>query len=175
MICISSAWDRHEIELRNYLHRQLGNNQIAEDILQDTFVKALKNSQQFCQLENPRAWLYHVAKNSLIDFHRTHKEYEEVQEEYPQPIEPSVPVVNLSACLPQAIKQLSLEDQEIIQYCDLNGHNQADFAKQKNISLVSAKSRIQRARKKLKTALNTACKIELDEQGKVCCFDPKCQ
>jgi RNA polymerase sigma-70 factor, ECF subfamily len=175
MICITTAWDKHENELRNYLREHLGNNHLAEDLLQDTFVKALSNNQKFCQLDNPRAWLYRVAKNALIDFRRTDKEHSEVENNTPELNNEVAPVVNLSKCLPQAIKKLSSEDQEIIQYCDLDGLNQNNYAQKKAISLASAKSRIQRARKRLKVELDLACKIVLDEQGNVCCFDQECQ
>jgi RNA polymerase sigma-70 factor, ECF subfamily len=175
MICITTAWDKHESELRNYLREHVGNNYLAEDLLQETFVKALANNQQFCRLDNPRVWLFRVAKNALIDFRRTDKEHAGIENDIPELNDEVAPVVNLSKCLPQAIKKLSSDDQEIIQYCDLDSLNQNDYAQKKAISLASAKSRIQRARKRLKFELDIACKIVLDEQGKVCCFDPNCQ
>ena len=77
--------------------------------------------------------------------------------------------------MPTALSNLSPEDKEIIELCDLEGLNQSQYAEKKGITLAGAKSRIQRARKRLKSELHSACKIILDENGNVCCFDPDCK
>ena len=175
MKCINLAWDKHENELRNFLRGQVREMALAEDLLQDVFVKALSDSSHFCQLENPRAWLYRVARNRVIDYRRTHKIHTEVDDGHPHQVNEISPVVNLSKCLPTALTKLSAEDKEIIEKCDLEGMNQAEFAKLKNITVPGAKSRIQRARKRLKVELHIACQIVLDDMGNVCCFDPNCK
>ncbi|MBC8212817.1 MAG: RNA polymerase sigma factor SigZ [Gammaproteobacteria bacterium] len=175
MKCITSAWDQHESELRHFLQSRINDQDVAEDLLQDVFVKALAQGQKFCQLENTRAWLYRVTRNHLIDYFRSHKIYQEVPEQLPDVVENSEPLVNLSRCLPTALTKLSNEDREVIELCDLQGLTQAEYALRKSITLPGAKSRLQRARKRLKIELNSACKIIFDEQGKVCCFDPECQ
>jgi len=175
MKCITDAWEKHENELRGFLFNQVKDAYLTEDLLQDVFVKALADNDQFCTLENVRAWLFRVTRNRLIDYYRTHKIYDEVPENLPEVNSPEEPVVDLSKCLPSALKNLSAEDQEIIELCDLDGMNQADYAKLKQLSTAGAKSRIQRARKRLKEELNIACKIVFDDQGNVCCFDPSCQ
>lgn len=175
MKCITAAWDLHEQELRLFLYGKIKDTGVAEDLLQDVFVKALAKREDFCELENSRAWLFKVTKNRLIDYHRTHKSHEEVDDQQAEEKDIKAPVVHLSKCLPTALKDLDDEDKDIIQACDLDGMKQADYAKQHNLSLVAAKSRIQRARKRLKIALHDACKIVLDDQGNVCCFDSQCQ
>lgn len=175
MKCITLAWDRYENELRHFLHSRLKDHAVAEDLLQDVFVKAITEGQRFCQLDNTRAWLFTVTRNRVTDYQRTHKIHDNVPQQLAASVDIAEPVVNLSKCLPAAIKKLSQEDQEIIQLCDLEGLNQSEYARQKGITLAGAKSRIQRARKRLKNELNIACKIIFDEQGNVCCFDPACK
>ncbi len=175
MKCVTDAWDLYEDELRAFLYKQTKDLSLADDLLQDVFVKALSENSKFCTLDNSRAWLYRVTKNRLIDYHRTHKAHDEVPDNLAEDKLKSEPVVKLSKCLPSALNNLSDEDREVIQLCDLDGMNQADYAKFKNLSTAGAKSRIQRARRRLKEELNIACKIVFDEQGKVCCFDPSCK
>jgi RNA polymerase sigma-70 factor (ECF subfamily) len=171
MNCIIKAWQDHEVELRAFLTSRVKDAHQAEDLLQDIFIKALAQGNQFCELENTRAWLFRVAKNQMIDFQRTHKEYEDVApEQATEANTESPPVVNLATCLPVALKKMNAEDQEIIQHCDLDGMNQADYAKLKGLSLTGAKSRIQRARRRLKDELKNTCQIIFDEEGNVCCF-----
>lgn len=174
MKCITTAWDLHEQELRLFLYGNIKDTAVAEDLLQDVFVKALAKREDFCELGNSRAWLFKVTKNRLIDYHRTHKSHEEVDDQQAEEKDIKAPVVHLSKCLPTALKQLDADDQKIIQQCDLDGLKQAEFAKQNGLTLVATKSRIQRARKRLKTALHDACQVILDEQGNVCCFNSDC-
>jgi len=51
--------------------------------------------------------------------------------------------------------------------------SQAEYAERLGISLPGAKSRVQRARQRLKAQLASACQVSFDEQGKVCCFKPR--
>jgi RNA polymerase sigma-70 factor (ECF subfamily) len=55
--------------------------EIAEDIVQDTFLKALKEWSYHSVPENPQAWLYRVAKNGAIDLLRRKKYSEEYNKE----------------------------------------------------------------------------------------------
>jgi len=172
MNCIIDAWHQHEAELRGYLTRQLRDAKLAEDILQDTFVKAIAQGKGFCSLDNPRAWLFRVARNQLVDHVRRRRDHTPV-DEHIAAHEPEIPVLEtLSACLPRAIKDLDAEDQEAITLCDLDGLTQAEYAKRKQLTLPGAKSRVQRARKRLKKALNEACQVRFDDAGNVCCFTP---
>ena len=175
MNCVTRAWSLHEVELRRFLLSRVRDAPLAEDLLQDVFVKALSAGPRFCALDNPRAWLFRVTTNRLIDFQRRHKEYQAIVDEQPAKSDRAAPLSSLSGCLPAALNNLSATDREIIERCDLEGLTQIEYAAQKGITLAGAKSRIQRARKRLKNALQIACRIELDEQGNVCCFDPACR
>jgi hypothetical protein len=62
--CVIRAWRAHESELQNYLHHRMGDSQLAVDLLQDVFVKAMQQGNGFCNLDNPRAWLFQVARNA---------------------------------------------------------------------------------------------------------------
>jgi len=170
MKCIHQAWNNHQHELRGFFRGQLGDVQWADDLLQDVFVKALADHTTFCQLKNTRAWLYRVAKNRLIDFQRSYKYHTQISDCYPAETYESSLLEKLSKCLPPTLKNLSADDQEIIKLCDLEGLHQAEYARLNDLSLVAAKSRIQRARKRLKHRLLTGCQIGFDERGAVCCF-----
>ncbi len=174
MNCITFAWEEYESELRLFLQGQVKSAALAEDLLQDVFVKALAEGSQFCELDNARAWLFRVARNHMTDYFRTHKEYTEVPDDLPDQKKNVEPVVNLAKCLPTAMEKLSPEDHEIIELCDLDGMTQVEYAELKGLALPTAKSRIQRARKRLKQSLHQSCQVILDEQGNVCCFNSDC-
>ena len=82
-------------------------------------------------------------------------------------------VDSLAACLPRALAELSDEDHEAITLCDLEGMTQKGYARLKDLTAPGAKSRVQRARKRLPEHLTGACQVRFDAAGKVCCFVPR--
>ena len=72
--CLLSAWSAHEGELRGYLRHWMRNADDAEDLLQEVFLKALRQGGRFCDIENARAWLFQVARNALADRLRVARE-----------------------------------------------------------------------------------------------------
>jgi len=176
MNCIIDAWGKHEAELRGFLTRQSGNPALAEDILQETFLRAVAEGAKFCSLENPRAWLFRVARNQFIDQTRkaeTKNSHNDIPDDFPDDVT-EIPVIRtLDACLPKVLTTMDAEDREAIERCDLEGMLQAQFANEKGLTLAGAKSRVQRARKRLKSKLVEICKVNFDETGNVCCFTSK--
>jgi len=173
MKCVIHAWHHHEGELRRWLISRLGNPVDAEDLLQDVFEKAMLQGKRFCSVENARAWLFRVARNALIDQYRMQRDQIELPENLAENIQETDPVEDLSECLPRILSELSLEDREVISLCDLNGMPQQEYADLKGVSLPAAKSRIQRARQRMRQRLETGCQVQLNETGSVCCFVPR--
>jgi RNA polymerase sigma-70 factor (ECF subfamily) len=174
--CLLNAWSAHEGELRGYLRHRMRNADDAEDLLQEVFLKALRQGGRFCDIENARAWLFQVARNALADRLRV------VREQVPLPSDDELvmptgderaPVEDLSQCLPRVLAELSADDRLALNLCDISGAPQQALADQLGISLPGAKSRIQRARTRLRKRLLVACKVRFDETGKVCGFTPR--
>ena len=63
----------HRHELLAYLTGVLRNRELAEDLCQETFIKALRNWPAHDQLQNPVGWLYQIARNTAIDELRRHQ------------------------------------------------------------------------------------------------------
>jgi RNA polymerase sigma-70 factor (ECF subfamily) len=135
--------------------------------------KALRQDEKFCQIENARAWLSEVVRNAIADRLRLKKDQVELPEDLAQVTDEPAAVDSLAACLPRALSELSEEDREAITLCDLEGLNQEDYARMKGLTLPGAKSRVQRARKRLREHLSEACQVRFDAAGKVCCFVPR--
>lgn len=51
-----------------YMYSLSGNKSIAEDIAQETFVKALKSLDSFDGRKDIRAWLFTIAKNTYFTY-----------------------------------------------------------------------------------------------------------
>ena len=172
--CLNRAWRTHKAEIRSFLAGRIGDTSDADDLLQEIFLKALLLGRAFCDLGNPRAWLFHVARNMLIDRFRLRREEIPLPDDLLVAAEPQIEAVDaLSQCLPRVLSELSAEDREALSLCDLQGMTQHELAERLGLTLPAAKSRVQRARRRLQAQLVSACKVKFDDQGKVCCFVPR--
>ena len=172
--CINRAWRAHQAELRAFLIHRARNAEEGDDLLQEVFLKAMLQGQAFCHVDQPRAWLFQVARNLLIDRLRLSREQVPLPDDLladPDPIPP--PVDLLSHCLPRVLSELAPEDREAITLCDIQGMGQKDYARRLGLSLPAAKSRVQRARQRLRSHMAEVCQVRFDEDGKVCCFVPR--
>ena len=175
MNCLMTAWHENETELRGWLRHRLGNPADADDMLQDLFIKALRQGERFCAIGNARAWLFEVARNAVADRLRLKRETIELPADLASVVEEVATVDSLVACLPRVLSELGPEDREAITLCDLEGLPQDEYARRKGLSLPGAKSRIQRARKRLRERLSHACQVRLDAAGQVSDFVPRPQ
>lgn len=171
--CLMRAWREHEAELRGWLRHRLGNEADAEDQLQDLFLRALRQGDRFCSLENARAWLFEVARNAIADRLRLGRQMVELPEDLAAEKVETATVDDLTACLPRVLTELSPEDREAIVLCDIEGNTQQEYARRKGLTLAAAKSRVQRARKRLRERLTEACRVDLDAAGRVVDFVPR--
>jgi RNA polymerase sigma-70 factor, ECF subfamily len=173
MNCLMTAWHANEAELRGWLRHRLDNPVDAEDMLQDLFIKALRQGERFCAIGNARAWLFEVGRNALADRLRVKRDMIDLPADLASEADEVAPVDSLAACLPRVLSELSAEEREAITLCDLEGLPQAEFARRKGLTLPGAKSRIQRARKRLRDRLTQGCQVRLDAAGQVSDFVPR--
>ena len=59
--------DRHIVGVYQFAFRFVRDNADAEDIAQETFVRAWKNLKKFDVTKNLKTWLYTIAKNASLD------------------------------------------------------------------------------------------------------------
>ncbi len=173
-LCIQRAWDAHEGELRSWLLRRLNLDEaLAEEFLQNVFLKAIQQGAKFCELEKARAWLFTTARNAIIDYYRLRKKQVPVPETLPDVREVPRAIDSLATCLPRALSELGEQDADILRQCDIEGVSQVAYAQEHGLSIPGAKSRLQRARQRLRIHLTDKCQIQHDKEGHVCCFVPR--
>jgi RNA polymerase sigma-70 factor (ECF subfamily) len=62
--------DRHQREIMGYIVRSLGDHDLAQDVFQETFLRAFRAYRRLPAEANHRAWLYKIASNACHDAHR---------------------------------------------------------------------------------------------------------
>ncbi len=109
-----------------------------------------------------------MTKNVAIDAYRKQARYQSLYDEPEQlgdDTEEESVIASLEGCMRRVLNELDVESREVIESCDIRGLSQGEFAIEKGISLVAAKSRIQRARKKLRNQMVSKCQIRFDDLG----------
>ncbi len=153
--------------LKRYLIGKTKYKETAEDIVQEVMLKVISAHQKNLQVKNLKAWLYQIARNTLIDYYRNFKNqiYDNVdavdemffytEDETYNSDDFLIPMINL---LPQKYsKPLFLSDIENLP--------QSEIAEQLHLTLSATKMRIQRARKMLYELFIECCDIEYTKTG----------
>ncbi|MCW8328471.1 sigma-70 family RNA polymerase sigma factor [Photobacterium sp. SDRW27] len=172
--CLMQAWEHHENQLAHWLRAQTHDEPLAQDLLHEVFIRAMHQDERFCNITNTKAWLFRVAGNLVIDQARKRTTLAlPAMDDIEQKQLGDTTVDNLTNCLPRVLNELEPKDSDILKACDIHGMTQQQYANQHELSLPAVKSRLQRARTKLRQQLTSSCKVILDENQKVCCFTPR--
>ena len=171
--CALTAWRQHQSELKGYLLHRLSDPVLADDLLQDVFLKAMRQGAAFCALENPRAWLFQVARNAVADQFRLAKDYVPLAEDLTDDEDVTEPVDALVGCMERVLTELPDADGDVIRQCDLQGMTLQRYADARGLTLPAVKSRIQRARQRMRERMILVCQVQFDEAGSVCCHVPR--
>ncbi len=72
--------DRHKSKIYSYIFMMVKQQELAEDIFQDTFIKVINNLKKGKYVENGRfvSWVMRIAHNLIIDFYRKQKHMQTV-------------------------------------------------------------------------------------------------
>lgn len=66
----SSDYDKYIDSIYRFVYIKVNSQYIAEDICSDIFTKYWKNIKNDKQIDNERAFLYKIARNTVIDYYR---------------------------------------------------------------------------------------------------------
>jgi RNA polymerase sigma-70 factor (ECF subfamily) len=131
-----------------------GDEAMAEDMVQDTFVKALRNSAHFSEGTNLRAWLMRILYNNVMSVYR----HRQVAKEgpYPEGFDPAMesPVdFEVSDEVIQAVSDLPEDYRKVFLMAALEDSPYQVIAEKLGIPVGTVMSRLWRARQCLKQRL----------------------
>jgi RNA polymerase sigma-70 factor (ECF subfamily) len=146
---------RHQSAVRGLL-RQLTRTDLAlaDDLAQETFLKAYKNIRSFRGEARFSTWLYRIAYNCFREDARRRKELvgiDETQLEAEQ--DPHTVDAGLRQDLMQALQLLPLHERSAVLLCCQNGLSHDEAARVLEIPLGTVKTNVLRGREKLKKTL----------------------
>lgn len=173
---LKEIWDEFGLKLKGFIAKQVGDQSLAEDILQEVFLKIHSNLVNLKNEDKLESWLYQVTRHAVIDHFRRQKKEEELPEEWEadQEDHENEAIEKLAPSIKAMILTLPQKYREALVLTEYHGLTHKQLADRLGISLAAVKSRVQRGREKLKEMLLACCHFELDKRGKVIDYYPKC-
>jgi len=153
--------DRHAGGLFKLAFALVGNAADAEDVMQETFLGALKTIRGFERRSSVKTWLCRILSKRAARCHRARRRHAAVPME--NDTEPSatsetkgVPTsdaVDARLDMTEMIGALSAEHREVVVLRELEGMSYAEIAEVLNVPIGTVESRLYRARQELRSRL----------------------
>ena len=173
------VWEDFHGRLRSFVSRRVRAAD-AEDVVQEIFLNIHRNLSTVKDEARLPAWIFKIARNAIADYFRKNaRPTEDLAEDFDLPTPAEQPEIDYSAlnelahCLEPMIEALPESYRHAIRLTELRGVAQSEAAKQIGLSVSGMKTRVQRARRKLKTMLFQCCEIQFDNRRGVVAYQPR--
>jgi len=178
---LETIWEAYCIKLQGFLRSRVSDDAEAEDLLQEVFIRVHHHLCCLPQPEKMDSWIYQIARNLVIDYYRRRRDTFELPDDLPAESELTEedPREALLLSLKEVIHELPEPYRQALLLTEYQGLSQVEMADQLGLSVSGAKSRVQRARDRLRDMILACCHVELDRRGRVmdyyahcCCCNP---
>ena len=149
-------------QLYNFACWLAGDRTAAEDLVQETFLKAYKGFASYQQGTNFRAWIYRILRNTFLTSQaglRATASLDDDEERAPEPETTDTPESILLATREQekiqaALEALPVHYREVILLCDLEEMSYQEISQALGIPMGTVMSRLSRARGAMRRLLS---------------------
>lgn len=138
---------------------------ILQKILQDVFVKIHRKASDLSDSDKLISWIYQITRNTIIDYYRKKKVSTSNMSFIPEELDETDVGLNpqFIKCLIPFIDQLPDIYREALNKTIYGDLSQKECAVELGITYTAFKSRVQRARQKLKSLFTQCCNIQSDK------------
>jgi len=173
------VWDAFHTPLSQFIHRRVSDETAAEDLLQDVFLKIHQHMDTLKDVKRLESWIYQLTRNAIIDYYRSTRPVVTLDAadvlDLPEELPADEIVSELLPCIRAMVQSLPTQDRQALILTSYQGLTQKELGERLGLSFSGAKSRVQRAREKLKQQLLECCHFELDRRGGIIDYQPRCQ
>lgn len=167
-------WMEFHKEIKRFVISKIKDKDLANDILQEVFLKVHSKINTLKSDDKIKPWLYQVTRNIITDHFRKQKFSVDVDSiDLQEGNETQSPNEKFTACVQPHINKLPLIYKEALTKTEFQNYSQLQLAEELNISYSGAKSRVQRAKELLKSYFKQCCNITSDKYGNILNFDEK--
>ncbi len=156
---ISQLIERHSRRVKEYIRMMVKDSDVADDIFQETFIKAVRVIDEGRYADNGKflSWILRIAHNQVIDYFRARKQQKQVTESdagynvlgtlrFAEPtIEDEMVATQISSDVRRLVDQLPEEQREVVMMRYYSGLSFKDIAEQTDVSINTALGRMRYA------------------------------
>jgi RNA polymerase sigma-70 factor (ECF subfamily) len=182
---LMEIYDEYYRPVRRFILNTVRNEWVADDLVQETFIKINNNLETVRDASKLKSWIFRIAYNNCQDFFRSRGkssslDNEEIQEIPEETSSPAVPATQkaleqfqMRQCVFGLVNHLPEPLRSVIILSDVDEFSQQEIADIIGITVANVKTRLHRARKKLKGLLEEHCVFEVDERNVLTCQPEK--
>lgn len=158
------VWNSYAKDLKYFILSKVKDTAIADDILQDTFIRIHTSLHKLKDLNKLKSWCFTIARNSILDYWKaSNKTFEIANLETESEIE--IQTHTEKDCLRGILKNLPKKYRDPLFLSDIKGLPQQEVANQLSQPLSTTKSQIQRARKLIAKGFMDCCGLQENADG----------
>jgi RNA polymerase sigma-70 factor (ECF subfamily) len=178
------VWSELRDNIRGFVGRRVRQPADVDDIVQRVFLQVHRALPTLRDTDRLHAWVYQTTRRAIADYYRAPSHTRELPAGAAVDLAPQVAdaadddvdgsaLQELSTCLKPLISSLGPADQQALQLVEFEGVTQVEAAEKLGLSVSGMKSRVQRARLHLRTALDECCRIALDRRGGIISYEAR--
>jgi RNA polymerase sigma-70 factor (ECF subfamily) len=174
MATIEEVYERFDADLRRFVRARVGDPDAAQDILQEAYLRIHAKIDTLRDEDKIGAWVYRISRNAVNDHYRSKRPSKKLGEVpyAPRDFADRELDERLSEAVKDMLEGLPAEHREALYLTEYEGLTQKELAERLGLSASGAKSRVQRARARLKALVLDCCHFELDALGRVMNYGP---
>jgi RNA polymerase sigma factor (sigma-70 family) len=143
-----------------FARKRLGDHHLAEDVVQDSLIKALAADRRPDTDEETTTWFYRILRRSIIDVYRKQGARKRALERFEKELSESPNEEEereLCKCFKRLLPLVPEQYRELLEEVDLKGERAEDVAATLGVTRNNLTVRLHRARKHLRKALTDNC------------------
>ena len=163
--------------LRAFIRRRVRNDAEADDLTQQALLKVYRSRGTLRDGTRLEAWLYQIARGTIIDHYRRRRPQEELPAALAEENSDEATVLRapVMAAMKRFLEELPATYREPVRLAELEELPLARIALRLDLSLTAVKSRVRRGRALLKRKLQACCRFEFDRLGRMIGFERRRQ
>lgn len=172
-----SIVEQYQDEVRRFINMTVKNHWVADDLAQESFIKAYKSIDSLEDISKIKSWLIRIAYNLCLDYFKTvsrnkFDSLDSIEEELSAnilPIGKQLERNEMSRCVQEKMLLLSQSYRTILCLSDIAGLTHHEIAEVLEVNVGNVKVRLHRARMKMKEIFNQHCHFGNDERAVLVC------
>ncbi|PSR52760.1 RNA polymerase subunit sigma [Adhaeribacter arboris] len=174
---IHAIWlDLHQ-ELKKFIFKKVKDADSSQDILQEVFLKIHSKIHTLRDYKKLTSWVYQLTRHAIADHFRRLQNYQVIDDSFDLPEQEKQEELysRLSNCIHFKIEKLPEDYKQAVLLTTFQNYSQLELADYFGISYSGAKSRVQRAKDKLKIMILDCPNVETDKVKKLMDFQGNSQ